>query len=318
MKKEKTPLYNYHPELKAPPSSPAVDFNSKFVQFMMSFGFRKASKEVANYKIHKGLKLSSITIPCKDDTEIICYTIEKYTTTQNKPTILYFHGGGFVSPIQTVFFNNAAFYAEHLDCKIFIPEYRVLPRHPFPTPLQDCYDTLKYLISNKSSLNINLDKLILYGDSAGGCLAASLSHIIRDQNLIKLSGQMLIYPVVDNSFTFESMNTIKYAAWPSDSNKSIWSLYLKNGKNPLSKYAVPYKCDNFSGLPKAYVEPHEIDCLRDEAIAYSQKLKEAGVDTDLNIIKGSYHGADADHSSPYIQELLKHRVTIMQNMFQNS
>ena len=75
------------------------------------------------------------------------------------------------------------------------------------------------------------------------------------------------------------------------------------------------KCTDFTGLPTAYVEPQEIDCLRDEAIAYANKLKEAGISTELNIIKGSYHGADADHSSPLIQRVLKHRCEVMSRMF---
>lgn len=307
--------YDYNPELKKPPVPTVVDFENKTVQFFSTLTFKKETRRVKQYKVPDDFRKDLFTVSCQDGYHLKCYSIEKDNGRKNKPAILYFHGGGFVSPLQTVIFDNAVYYAGELDCKVIMPEYRVLPKHPFPTPLNDCYDALKYFVENASKYGINQEKILVYGDSAGGCLAAAVTHMVRDYKLINLAGQMLIYPTVDNTFAFPSMKTFKLAAWPADSTPSIWRLYLKNGYGNLEKYAVPLKCTEFTGLPTAYVEPQEIDCLRDEAIAYANKLKEAGISTELNIIKGSYHGADADHSSPLIQRVLKHRCEVMSRMF---
>jgi acetyl esterase/lipase len=309
-----TVTYDYSPELKAPPDSPAVNFESKTVQFFSGLLFKRATRLVKKYKAPEGFNKSVFLIPCSDGYELPCYSIEKDDGKINKPVILYFHGGGFISPLQTILFENAVYYAGELDCKVILPEYRVLPKYPYPVPLEDCYATLVYAEEHAKELGIDKNKMLVYGDSAGGCLAASATHMARDRNRVKLAGQMLLYPVVDNTFSFPSMTTFKSAAWPAESNISMWRLYLKNGYGDLEKYAVPLKSPDFNNLPRAYVEPHEIDCLRDEGIAYAEKLQEFGIPTELNIIKGSYHGAEANRASPLIQRVLKHRCEVMRSM----
>ncbi len=65
------------------------------------------------------------------------------------------------------------------------------------------------------------------------------------------------------------------------------------------------------------MEPQEIDILRDEAIAYGEKLKAAGIPVEINVIKGSYHGVENDWKSPLTQRLLVHRGEVMRKMLQN-
>ena len=67
-------------------------------------------------------------------------------------------------------------------------------------------------------------------------------------------------------------------------------------------------------LPPAYIEPQEIDILRDEAVAYADKLKAAGVKVEVNIIPGSYHGFDSDAKSPLVKRVYEKRYRIMKEM----
>lgn len=168
---------------------------------------------------------------------------------------------------------------------------------------------------NSRELGIDINKIIAYGDSAGGCLVASLTQMVKDMSNNKLCGQMLVYPTVDNSFEFTSMKEIRYAVWKAKSSVGIWNLYLKNGVGDYGKYAVPLKCNDFTNLPKAYVEPAEIDCLRDEGIEYAKILQISGVETELNITEGAYHGFDGDRESPLVKRILKYRCKVMQEMF---
>lgn len=81
----------------------------------------------------------------------------------------------------------------------------------------------------------------------------------------------------------------------------------------MLQYAVPMK-NSLRGLPKAYVEPLEIDILRDEAKAYAAKLRAAGVAVVENLIPGAYHGYDADLKSPLVKRSFAARMEFMREI----
>lgn len=146
---------------------------------------------------------------------------------------------------------------------------------------------------------------LLYGESAGGTLAAGLALWTRDHETKPANGQCLIYPVLDNRCSrYASMRLYSEAAWPLKNNLTMWRAYLKNGKDSLDNYIVPMTAPDVSSLSPAYVEPQQIDTLRDEAIAYAKRLEEAGNHVTLNTIEGSFHGFDADIRNPFVQEIV--------------
>lgn len=89
----------------------------------------------------------------------------------------------------------------------------------------------------------------------------------------------------------------------------MWRLYLERGVENEA-YAIPMKND-LHYLPPAYIEPQQMDTLRDEAIAYANKLKNAGVEVKLNVISGSYHGFDADLKSPLVKRVFEKRYEVI-------
>ena len=126
---------------------------------------------------------------------------------------------------------------------------------------------------------------LLYGESAGGTLAAGLALWTRDHETKPANGQCLIYPVLDNRCSrYASMRLYSEAAWPLKNNLTMWRAYLKNGKDSLDNYIVPMTAPDVSSLSPAYVEPQQIDTLRDEAIAYAKRLVEAGNHVTLNTV----------------------------------
>ena len=64
-----------------------------------------------------------------------------------------------------------------------------------------------------------------------------------------------------------------------------------DSKNPI---AWPYHADKtmLEGLPPHAITVNELDPLRDEGLAYSEKLKEAGISISSKIIKGTVHAAE--------------------------
>ena len=186
--------------------------------------------------------------------------------------------------------NSSVSYCERLGIKVFLPEYRISLEDSCDTIIEDCYHMLKYVFENAERLGVDKGRVLVYGDSAGGCLAESVTLLNRDRENYHLRGQMLVYPVCDN-----------------ESEK-----YLKRGTKNIA-YVVPIKSD-LKNLPPAYIEPQEIDILRDEAVAYADKLKAAGVAVEVNIIPGSYHGFDSDFRSSLVKQVYEKRYQVINRM----
>lgn len=231
------------------------------------------------------------------------------------PGMLYCHGGGFFLPTQPMMVKLAAQYARELGIRVFLPEYRILPDYPNPVPFQDCLSVWNWIQSNGTELNTDVEKLLLYGESAGGTLAAGLALWQRENLGHKAVGQMLIYPALDNRFSrYSSMRQYSEAAWPLKNNLIMWKQYLKNGAGEREDYIIPMKAQDVSNLPPAYVEVQQFDILHDEAAAYAQRLQNAGVPTRLSEIEGSYHGFDADTENPFVQSVVRQRIRAMVEM----
>lgn len=220
------------------------------------------------------------------------------------PEMLYCHGGGFLLPVQTGSLALAALYAQRLRIRVFLPEYRLLPQDPYPAPFQDCLEVWQAMPGRS----------LLYGESAGGTLAAGLAQCLTDRGEGELAGQVLIYPALDDHFErYPSAAAYPNAAWSASSNRFMWKEYLR--KDPgEGTYAVPMRRKNLTGLPPAYVEPQELDILRDEAVAYGQRLGQAGVPVEVNLIPGSYHGFDVETGAPPAPAVLERRLNAMRTM----
>lgn len=238
------------------------------------------------------------------------YTVQPEDA-ETRPAILYCHGGGFMFPLQPCMINNSKLFVEQTGCRVFLPDYRYAPKDPFPTPFEDCYQTYLYLLDHASELHIDPDNILIYGDSAGGALAAAVCQKARDEGVKAPIAQMLIYPVTDCAQDTKSLDEFAYGSWSRTSNKHMWKMYLANGDGGHLAYAAPNRASDFSGLPKAYVEPAGMDALRDEGIDYAEKMKAAGVDVTLRIVDGAYHGFDQRLDLSFTQNIMAERIAWM-------
>lgn len=311
MKKAK---YPYSKELIEPVGSINCNRNNPWIALKEKRSILRAKKEVKQYVPPQGIIMEQTIYHSCDSAEIICYILGREEKTDQKaPCMIYYHGGGFMMPLQEMMLRNAAYYAAHTGCRVFLPEYRYAPKADCRTTIEDCFYMVKHIRKHAQEYGINPEKLIIYGDSAGAALAAGVTHLMRNRTLPKAAGQMLIYPVTDCcSARYASMETYRHAVWPKASNDYMWKLYLRGADAEMKKLAAPLNMEDFTGLPLAYVEPQEIDILCDEGIAYAEKLKEQGSLMECNIVKGSYHGFDFDHGSPLVRRILDHRCEIIQ------
>jgi acetyl esterase/lipase len=103
---------------------------------------------------------------------------------------------------------------------------------------------------------------------------------------------MLIYPVLDDRGTTASMTTFEtYDPWDGHRSRQMWPLYLgHDGAAPV--YAAPARADHLRDLPPTFVMSCEEDPLRDEDLAFAQRLLDAGVSVELHHYRGTYHAFD--------------------------
>ncbi len=234
--------------------------------------------------------------------------------------MLYCHGGGFFLPLQVPALRLAAKYAAALHMRIFLPEYRLLPEHPAPAAFDDCLAVWRQMIVRAEVLRLDATKILLYGESAGGALAAGMAQQLLAECDVRPVGQLLIYPVLDDRCgRYASMEQSVDVAWPRSSNEQMWREYLRDITSPAAPL-VPLRTDYsaLAGLPPAYIEPQEIDILHDEAVTYAEALTAAGITVQLNEVSGSYHGFDAESDNAFVSRVIQRRLCAMKTMLESS
>jgi acetyl esterase/lipase len=209
------------------------------------------------------------------------------------PAVLFIHGGGFVVGDLDTEHAGAASTADALGVVVVSVDYRLAPEHPFPAGLEDCYAALQWLAKEAGELGVDAERIAVFGQSAGGGLAAGLALLARDRGGPSLCFQLLGIPELDDRLETPSMVAFTDTPmWSRPSAERSWRYYLgdaANGDTP--PYAAPARAEDLSGLPAAYVSTSEYDPLRDEGITYALRLLQAGVSVELHQFAGTFHGS---------------------------
>lgn len=112
------------------------------------------------------------------------------------PTIIFYHGGGYFVGSADILEPVTYLMAKYTQYLVIYIEYRLIPEHRYPAAFEDSFEAAKHLIKNHLRYSIDLNNLIIMGDSAGGNLATIVSQQLIEQNIIKPKLQVLIYPIL--------------------------------------------------------------------------------------------------------------------------
>lgn len=222
------------------------------------------------------------------------------------PVILFFHGGGWVGFDINTHDPLCRDLSRHTGHMIVSVDYRLAPEHPFPAGVNDCLESLDWLIANVEKLGGDANRILICGDSAGGNLAAVVALQARTRHPGKLKGQILIYPVTDHASTeWPSYTTYGGKEYPLTRKgmDDIWRLYVKGSKEwragqTSHDLATPYRVKDVSGLPRTLVILANEDLLKDEGLAYAGRLKEVGVNVETKTFPNQKHGFVGTEPSP--------------------
>jgi acetyl esterase/lipase len=136
---------------------------------------------------------------------------------------------------------------------------------------------------------------MIVGESAGGGLAAGVTLLSRDRGGPKLCGQVLICPMLDDrDATHSTLQFVDGGIWSRGGNSLGWTCLLgdRKGGNDVSPYTAPARATDLSQLPPTFIDVGNAEVFRDEDVAYASQLWKCGVQTELHVWPGAFHGFD--------------------------
>ncbi|WP_077612472.1 alpha/beta hydrolase [Clostridium sp. Marseille-P2415] len=209
------------------------------------------------------------------------------------PAFIWIHGGGFVFGNIEVYDSICRKIVNNTNCTVISIDYGLSPEHKFPQPVEECYQTVKWISDHAEKLNIFADKIAVGGDSVGGTLTAVVSRLSRDKGEFKIVYQVIINAMLDLLGETNPGSRVENAEGYRLTTKGIeWFVRhylneLSEAENPL---ASPLLAENFADLPAACIITSEYDPLRDEGEMYGERLSAAGVSVCLKRYDGIIHG----------------------------
>ncbi|NML40664.1 alpha/beta hydrolase [Chitinophaga sp. G-6-1-13] len=205
-----------------------------------------------------------------------------------QPALLYFHGGGWVRGSVATHDWLCRNLAAQSGVAIVSVEYRLSPEHVFPAAVDDGFDALLWLRDNAVSLDIDVQRIAIGGDSSGGNI--SIATLLRAREAgIALAAQLLIYPPIEARFDTASYNT--YAEGYHLTHQTMqrcWQAYTGQEENARHPQAAVIHND-FRGLPPALIIAAECDPLRDDGRQLATRYRQAGVPVQYSLYPGTIH-----------------------------
>lgn len=208
-------------------------------------------------------------------------------TAPTAPTVLYFHGGGFVFGSPKTHQAMLARLARSVGLRAVLPRYRLAPEHPFPAAVEDAMAVYRALAGR--------GPVILGGDSAGGALALTVLAEALKGGVPKPLGVFAFSPLTDLTFSGDSVarNAVQEAVLPADRAPDLVAFYL--GDRAADDPCVSPLFAEFRGAPPVWLCAGTGEILLDDTRRMAARLRDQGVDvtevieTDLPHVWPIFH-----------------------------
>ncbi|MBR0655372.1 alpha/beta hydrolase [Plastoroseomonas arctica] len=220
--------------------------------------------------------------------------------------LVFAHGGGWVFGDLDTHDHLARSLANISGCAVLSVGYRLAPEHRFPVAVDDCAAALRFAVRGAAALGIDVARIAVGGDSAGGNIAAVLALMARDGAVPPVRFQLLLYPVTEMAQTHPS-----YAAYteglPLTAEGMAWFRvhYVPDAKDWQDWRASPLRAETLAGTAPAFVLTVGHDPLCDEGRAYAARLESEGVPV------AHLHAADLLHGALTMAAIIRPALSLI-------
>ncbi|KZT57611.1 hypothetical protein CALCODRAFT_496005 [Calocera cornea HHB12733] len=210
------------------------------------------------------------------------------------PVMVYFHGGGWVLGSVDSEISIATQLCRRVPCCVLSVNYRLAPEHPYPAAVDDAWSVIQYILSHgHAELNVNPGRIAVGGASAGGQLAAVVSHMAAMSDPpVPIALQLLTVPCTDLDPAAPYPSRTKFALSPALPAVRMNWFYRLFAARPEDWKASPIKTppgEHWKRLAPAFVAVAGLDFLKDEGIAYAELMRERGAQAEVKVYEGVPH-----------------------------
>lgn len=209
-----------------------------------------------------------------------------YVPAPGVPVLVYAHGGGWAMGSTDIVDAFCRRIADRSGCAVLSVGYRLAPEHPYPAAVDDVETALGWL--RRTGQDLDVSRVAIGGDSAGGHLAAVVARRQRDAGR-PLSYQVLIYPVIDPAMSSQSYRQLGEHGLDRATMARFWDLFVPDPADRGTPDVAPLTAP-LAGLPPTLLITAEYDVLRDEGERYGVELLAAGVPVVTVRYQGVNHG----------------------------
>ena len=288
---------------------------AKLPSFLIKFLLKKNIKKIREMMGGDSKDITTRTITSEDkiisgfksDLRIRIYKPEEII---KRPLMVFFHGGGWIGGSLEAVEDYCKAVCDQADCVVISVEYHLAPEYPYPEGLEDSYLAVKWAVENKSELNIDENKIIVSGDSAGGNFSAALTFLANNRKEFKIAKQILIYPATTFDFDGDTDENSQVSASMRKVTRSMISLYFKSKVDSSDPYISPSMAKDFSNLPDALIAVGDQDFLYKSSLDYAEKLDKAGNTVKFILYQAANHAFIDDTGNSEQADDLVHEASL--------
>jgi acetyl esterase len=220
------------------------------------------------------------------------------------PIYLHIHHGGYVmfGGLDSMTPNNIRLTKLLRNTIVAAVDFRLPPEHPFPVPLDDCYAAFQWTAANASDLGGSADRIGIGGGCTGANLSTAVAILARDAGGPTPAAQVLFAPTFDQRCDYRSYYENSGPGY-SLTHEDAWFVnhqYCQNWEEDAFDWrASPVLTPSLRGMPPTLIHVGEWDVLRDEAVFYANRLKDAGCDVKL-VVQPQQSHAPTPVSAPML------------------
>ena len=213
-------------------------------------------------------------------------TPDTITPEHRKHLFLYIHGGAYVFGSGEAGLPEAIMIAHRIGIPVLSVDYRTAPKDPYPAAIEDMVAVYRSLLKTQPA-----DSIALGGTSSGGGLALAAIHKYKRLGLPLPGALYAGTPWSDLSKTGDSYTInegIDHKLIAYDGFIEAAAKLYANGSNLKDPLLSPVY-GSFKNFPPTYLVTGTRDLFLSNTIRVHRKLREVGVEADLNVYEGFSH-----------------------------